>query len=375
MINYQEIGTGTNIQRNASFNLEEIKVRWKKAALENCTGAPCSLITAPGPPTGVVATVGNGSVSVAFMAPTYNGGRAITGYTVTSNPATSPVTGTSSPINVTGLSCGTTYTFMVIATNEIGNSVASSASTAVTAFNCGTSTIFDFDGNTYNTVQIGTQCWTKQNLKVTKYNDCTLIPDETTSPGSNWAALTTGARTEYVGSILTSSGPAAITNYVGTYGYLYNWFAVVDSRKLCPTGWHVPSDSEWSILLNVLDINSNPNPGFPFIESSTAGGKMKDNIDWNGRPALGGLIPADPQATNSSGFSALPGGTRNITGLPGSYSSAFSVIGIQAFFQSSTPDSVNPLAAFSRNLVDSNSNVSRVTSFKEAGLSVRCIKD
>jgi hypothetical protein len=73
------------IKRNALYNLEEIKVRWKKSALENCQGAPCSAITVPGAPTGVVATVGN-SVSVFFVAPTYDGGRAITGYTVTSNP-------------------------------------------------------------------------------------------------------------------------------------------------------------------------------------------------------------------------------------------------------------------------------------------------
>ena len=365
------------INRRSIFNLDEIKVRWKKAALENCPGIPCVTTTVPGPPTSVVATAGNASASVAFVAPANNGGSAITGYTVTSSPGGITATGATSPINVTGLTNGTAYTFTVIATNAVGNSVASSASTAVTPVVpvCPASTVTDVDNNIYNTVAIGTQCWTKQNLKVTKYNDGTLIPDETTSPGSNWAALTTGARTEYVGSILTSSGPAAIINYVGTYGYLYNWFAVVDSRKLCPTGWHVPSDSEWSILLNVLDITSNPNPGFPFIESSTAGGKMKDNIDWNGRPALGGLLPPDPQATNSSGFSALPAGTRNITGLPGSYSSAFSLLGTQAFFQSSTPDSINPLAAFSRNLVDSNSDVSRATYNKAAGLSVRCIKD
>jgi uncharacterized protein (TIGR02145 family) len=281
VLNSQEIGTGTNIQRNASFNVEEIKVRWKKAALENCTGAPCVPL-------------------------------------------------------------------------------------------CGELTVRDIDNNYYKTVQIGTQCWTKENLKVTRYNDGTLIPDETTSTGPNWASLTTGARTEYVGLILTAAGMAPVTNYVGTYGYLYNWHAVADSRKLCPTGWHVPSDSEWSILLKVLDSNAN---NTSFTESSTAGGKMKDNIDWNRRPALGGLIPADPQATNSSGFSALPGGERNITGSPGSYSSGFALIGNSAFFQSSTPDNSNALAAFNREVIQSSSDVYRFPKNKGTGQSVRCIKD
>lgn len=102
---------------------------------------------------------------------------------------------------------------------------------------------------------------------------------------------------------------------------------------------------------------------------------MKDNIDWNRRPALGGLIPADPLATNSSGFSALLGGERGITGFPGSYSSSFALIGNSAFFQSSTPDNINALAANSREVIQSSSDVYRFTKNRGNGLSVRCIKD
>jgi len=281
VLNSQEIGTGTNIQRNASFNVEEIKVRWKKAALENCTGPSCVPI-------------------------------------------------------------------------------------------CGDPIVRDIDNNSYNTVQIGTQCWTKQNLKVTRYNDGSNITDGTSYTGPKWAALTIGARTEYVGSILTAAGPVPVANYAGTYGYLYNWNAVVDSRKLCPIGWHVPSDSEWSILLKVLDSNTN---NTSFTESSTAGGKMKDNIDWNSRPTLGGLIPPDPQSTNSSGFSAIPGGERNITGLPGNYSSGFAQIGNGASFHSSTPDNSNAIGAFGRAVLLSSSDVYRFPKNKGDGQSVRCIKD
>ena len=130
--NNQDLEKGTSIQRNTLFNLDEIKVRWKKAALENCPGVPCFPLTIPGAPTSVVATAGNASASVAFTAPASNGGSVITGYTVTSSPGSFTATGATSPINVTGLTNGTAYTFTVIATNAVGNSLASSTSTAVT---------------------------------------------------------------------------------------------------------------------------------------------------------------------------------------------------------------------------------------------------
>ena len=107
----------------------------------------------PGPPTAVVATAVNASASVAFVAPANNVGIAITGYTVTSSPGGISATGATSPINVTGLTNGTPYTFTVVATNAIGNSVASSASTAVNPvapFVFGTSTITAVDGNVCN---------------------------------------------------------------------------------------------------------------------------------------------------------------------------------------------------------------------------------
>jgi uncharacterized protein (TIGR02145 family) len=210
------------MKRNASFNLEEIKVRWKKAALENCTGVPC----------------------------------------VVTPPALS--------------------------------------------FTCGTSTVTDFDGNVYETVAIvGTgvaQCWTKTNLKVTKYNDGSLIPDLTTSTSNPWAPAS-GARTGYVAAGVTAS-------YVGTFGYLYNWYAATDSRKLCPDGWHVPTDAEWTILIRIYNPTASASASGP--QGLTAGTVLKSDVT-NSSAGVGlGWDPASPVSpgTNTSGFSALPGGVR-----------------------------------------------------------------
>jgi uncharacterized protein (TIGR02145 family) len=266
------------IKRNALYNLEEIKVRWKKAALENCTGVPC-IVTPPAP-----------------------------------------------------------------------------------SFTCGTSTVLDFDGNAYNTVSIGNQCWTTTNLKVTKYNDGSLIPDLTGSINNPWA--TSEARTEYVA--------AGVTGYVGTFSYLYNWYAVNDLRKLCPAGWHVPTDAEWTIMIQTLDpsqLVTNVNVStFTGAQSSTAGTVMKSTVTnssigsglgWN--PA----IPASP-GTNTSGFSALPGGYRNDTG-------GFNSIRFSAFFWSATEFASS--YAWLRDLNRNNGNVYRSGYVKSFGSSVRCLRD
>jgi len=253
VMNRQEIENGTDIKRNALYNLEEIKVRWKKAALENCPGVPC-VVTPPAP-----------------------------------------------------------------------------------SFTCGTSTISDIDDNSYNTVLIGTQCWTKTNLKVTKYNDGTLIPDETTNT-SGWASLTTGARTEYVAS--------GVTGYVGNYGYLYNWYAVNDSRNICPTGWHVPTLPEWILLETTVGINT----AAPALKSTSS--------LWNS-----GLV-----ANNSSGFSALPGGFRDANG--------FSDIGDAFYIWTNTTDPSNNSRAEKRYMyVSDNTDVSDWSQLKAAATSIRCLKD
>jgi uncharacterized protein (TIGR02145 family) len=292
--------------------------------------------TAPDAPTGVVATAGNASATVTFVAPTNNGGSAIVEYLVTSNPATSLVKGTSSPINVTGLTNGTSYSFTVQAVNGVDTSAFSSSSTAVTpnASACPTTSI-TYNGDDYKTVGIGTQCWMAENLRTEKYNDGTFIPDETANT-SGWGSLTTGARAVY-----TATG---VTNYVLTYGYLYNWYAV-DSKKLCPTGWDVPTDAEWLTLTTYLD------------GLDVAGGKMKSTgtTYWNA---------PNTDASNESGFSALPGGFRRSLG-------SFSSIRNSAFFWSATLALDN--FAYFREMNNEFRKVNRNFNDMSVGYSVRCL--
>jgi uncharacterized protein (TIGR02145 family) len=435
------------IKRNAFYNLEELKVRWKKAALENCPGVPCVTVTVPGSPTIVNVVAGNTQATVSFTAPSSTGGSAITSYTVASTPVGGTGTGTGSPITVNGLSNGTSYTFIVIATNAVGSSLASAASSAVTpvaacsagaasstptlavntaltnithtttnatgigtalglpagvnaawsggvitisgtptapgtfyytipltgtscssvnatgtitvsapSFTCGTSTVTDVDGHIYNTFSIGTgttvQCWTASNLKVTKYNDGSLIGDSTTS---TWGTAVIGARTGYDVSLVT------LSDYVGTFGYLYNWYAVNDLRKLCPAGWHVPTDAEWTNLIQFIDPTASVTVG---VQSSTAGTVMKSTVT---NSSIGSGLGWDPgiPGTNTSGFTALPGGGR----ISGSF---FSDISISAFFWSATEFGAS---AWNRTLDAYSSNVHRFSVSKSVGASVRCLKD
>ena len=141
-----------DMKRNASFNLDEIKVRWKKAALENCTGVPCVSFSAPGPVTNIVATVTSPtSASVAFGTPASDGGSPITGYEATATPtssapakrkssATITVKGEKSPIEIPGLTTGQNYIFTVVALNAAGGSPPTVTVTPVTPCNPNTAT-------------------------------------------------------------------------------------------------------------------------------------------------------------------------------------------------------------------------------------------
>lgn len=197
--------------------------------------------------------------------------------------------------------------------------------------------VTDFDGNEYGVVTIGTQEWISENLNVSHYNNGDAIPNIIYD--SEWQSLSTGAYCENENSPANGS----------TYGKLYNYFAVVDSRKLCPDGWHVPDENEWQTLVDFLG-------GY-----GEAGGKMKTTgtTQWD-----------DPNtgATNESGFSALPGGYRN-------YNGAFGIIGNSSYWASTTESLANNSYYHYMLIRYDSDNLNNNEYHKRCGYSVRCIKD
>jgi uncharacterized protein (TIGR02145 family) len=145
---------------------------------------------------------------------------------------------------------------------------------------------------------------------------------------------------------------------------LYNHYAVTDSRGLCPTGWHVPSDGEWNILVNYLDPNADTVCSLNCWQSSIAGGALKSTAM---QPTLGGWFSPNTGATNSSGFTALPGGTRDSYG-------DFKYMPSYGFWWSSSVSSGSD--AWGRLLRYINSDIRRFNHYgRTYGLSVRCLKD
>jgi uncharacterized protein (TIGR02145 family) len=196
-------------------------------------------------------------------------------------------------------------------------------------------TVTDADGNVYHTVTIGTQVWIEEDLRTTRYNDGRPIP--LVADAATWGKLTTPAYCWY-----DNDG----TTYKNTYGALYNWHAV-NSGKLAPAGWHIPSDSEWTVLSTFLG------------GESVAAAKLKEagSSHWTRVNA----------GTNSSGFTALPAGCRSYTG-------AFVSINEGVAWWSRTQHS-DPFSWLRLIYVDEQQAIIRDASFKTLGCSVRCVKD
>ena len=249
-------------------------------------------------------------------------------------------------VDITGLEAFCTYYVKAYAINAVGVSIGehsgfktSHSMTSGTidynpAFSYGTLT--DIDGNIYKTIVIGTQTWMADNLRTTRYNDgrkITNIPYNTV-----WIATTTPAYCWYQNEI----------NYKDYTGALYNWH-VLDSGNVCPSGWHIPSDSEWKILTDYL--------GGELV----AGGKIKE-------AGLKHWDPPNEGATNSSGFTSLPGGQR--------LDSDGTFVGLTYYDTWWTSTEVNYLKPYYRNDAWSNTQVYRGGGgLKTMGRGIRCLKD
>jgi len=278
---------------------------------------------------------------------TSNGGSSITArgvcWSTTQNPTindskTTDASGTGGfSSNINSLTMNTTYYLRAYGTNNSGTSYGNEVS-----FKTYNGTVTDIDGNVYNTIIIGTQEWMVENLKTTKYRNGDPIPNVTDNAA--WIALVSGAYCWHNNDAANKP----------SYGGLYNWYAVADSRNLAPIGWHVPTDAEWTILTTLLG------------GESVAGGKLKEtgNAHWH-NPNYG--------ATNSSGFTALPGEDRYAN------DGAFGVVGYLGYWWSSTLGTLGGYyGALCRGLDYNSAYFARVngTGAKQGGgCSVRCIKD
>jgi uncharacterized protein (TIGR02145 family) len=213
----------------------------------------------------------------------------------------------------------------------------------------------DVDGNTYTTVTIGAQVWMKENLKVSKYRNGDPIGE--VSDAGQWAAIYDNP-----------SGQAAWCYYNNdaanntTFGKLYNWYAVADPRGLCPAGWHVPTNHDWQLLTMYLD----PAADTTQCCSNIAGGKMKSTGTIEAGTGL--WFAPNQDATNSSGFTAFPGGVR--------FFDSFNYFGRFGVFWSSSTSTTGLTGAWYRELsYDYASSRGFVFFSKADGFSVRCLRD
>ena len=228
-------------------------------------------------------------------------------------------------------------------------------------FTCGTSKVADYDGNQYNTLKLGTQCWMKENLRTTHYSDGTVISN--------------------VGDVTTSPvrlSPEQGADSVAKYGYLYNWLAVMKGSSssdalpsgvqgICPVGWHVPSHSEWTLLKDYVQGVSEYGCG----NSHYIGKALAATTDWNTNVSSSNTneckVGYNISTNNATGFTALPAGFNN--------GGTHTIPNTHAYFSSSTLNSgnevFNKVALLNYNdpdFVVSNTN-------KANAVSVRCLRD
>ena len=257
--------------------------------------------------------------------------------------------------NLYCLNPNTTYYVRAFAINSAGISYGNEVSFTTTAPGISQSNwlnqtltygnVSDLDGNNYSTIIIGTQEWMAENIRTSVYSNGDPIPNVTDV--AQWNNLTTGAWRSYNNSCQSEI----------PHGKLYNWYTVGDTRNVCPTGWHVPSEADWNTLLGFLDPGFNPS--IEGTQSLSAGGQLKSvgTQYWNS---------PNSNATDQFGFSSLPSGACDDN-------SFFYGLGDETFYWSSTE--YNSAAGWYHILNFSDSEIKRFGCNKLSGVSVRCVHD
>lgn len=213
-------------------------------------------------------------------------------------------------------------------------------------------TVTDIDGNVYKTIKIGDQWWMAENLKTTRYNNGDLIT--TTTPVTFDISAETEPKYQWAYN--------GVENNTNIYGRLYTWYAATEKRGVCPTGWHLPNDAEWTILTLFLTDN-----GYGFEGSGNDIAKsMASTSGWRS-DAVPGNVGNDQASNNKSGFAANPAGSRLSTGI-------FSTIEWYTPWWCLNEGTIN--TAWFRGLYYNSGLVSRGNNaYKKDGASIRCVKD
>lgn len=224
----------------------------------------------------------------------------------------------------------------------VGNTSCSNKYISITG--CGNQTSLNYDGRSYDLVEIGGQCWFADNLATDQYSNGDPIPTGLNT--AEWQNTTNGAFTIY------NNDPA----HDATYGKLYNWYATVDIRGLCPSGWHVPSDCEWMFLENSIGMPLNDQMSNLNWRGTTEGSKLKSTTTWVNNSTNNNIFNFNALA---AGFIATTGNN----GTPGSYTGWW------------TSTSKDFSSSYYRLLYGGYTTIGRGGYYKNYGFSLRCVKN